>query len=116
MNIGNVLTAFSCFLILIVSACTSPDDEIRANQNRAGEIIQAISNYTQEYDQFPGQLDDLQPTYISKIPKTTRGENFNYRFFIADYYELCFEATSKRNYGCCYSSYFEDWECSFGEE
>lgn len=115
MNSRNMIVLGS-FLILVLSACGDTTGDIPANQERANELVQAISNYAQEYGRFPDRLDVLVPEFIAEIPYTVGGREFHYyRLYEPDEYLLYFEVTDKSSYGCGYSSRLEDWECSFGD-
>jgi len=68
------LAVVSCLLILAATACKSNQiseaDEIKANQERAQPILQAIGAYEKDHGQWPESLDLLTPTYLAEIPKT----------------------------------------------
>lgn len=115
MSIRHKLTIFCYLLVLTTSACTTPSDEIRANQERASEIIKAINSYEQEHGQFPVQLDVLVPTYLSQMPKTITDHDFIYSRHNLDGYYLSFYVKSKQNLGCSYIYRLENWDCSFGD-
>lgn len=115
MSTRNIVIIFCYLFILITSACTTPSDEIRANQERASEIIKAINSYEQDYGQFPEQLDVLVPKYLSQLPKTIMGEMFTYSPDHLDGYYLIFDVVSKQNLGCRYIYRLQGWDCSYGD-
>jgi hypothetical protein len=74
----NNLIFLGCIFILLASACTSRTDKIKLNQARGNEIVQALNEYKQTSGQFPETLNALTPSYLSKIPKTVEGDDFEY--------------------------------------
>ena len=118
MNAKKTLIAFFCFFSLFVPACELSRDEkndiMKANQKQASGIIEAIAIYEQDYGQLPERLDVLVPKYLSEIPKTTMGQDFDYSLNDLDGYYLCFYSARTENWGCCYYHRLERWDCSYG--
>lgn len=98
-------------LVLLISACASTVDELRANQEQGRKIVQAINQYAQDHSQLPEHLDGLTPNYLSTIPKTVAGRDFTYTLSSLDGYLLCFEDGGK----CCYLQRHKLWDCSPGD-
>lgn len=104
-----------CILVLSAPACTSTAERITDNQERASSIIQALSNYEQDYGCFPEQLDALIPTYLEEIPETTVGQNFVYVLESQDSYYIIFDVPGKRDLSCRYIHRWDSWDCSYGD-
>ena len=115
MSMRNALLACCCLLILVAVACTSTAEEIATNRERGSAIVQAITKYVQDRGQLPEKLEVLVPSYLSKIPKTTRESDFAYRMDDLQGYYLCFDVPTKRNLGCCYNHGLDFWDCGFGD-
>jgi hypothetical protein len=106
------LILLGCLLVLSLSSCLSKDDEIKVNQERGNKIVQAINDYQREQGQFPKQLDLLVPNYLSEIPKTISGYDFEYGLDDLDGYYLGFDI--QRGNGCGYAPRFQVWDCTGG--
>jgi hypothetical protein len=109
----------SCLILaLCVSACTTDgivNETIRINQERANEIISALTRYQQVYGQFPDQLASLVPTYLKQMPVTLSGQGFEYTLDTLEGYYLTFHTDDNGNVGCGYNQRLKGWDCSRGD-
>jgi len=123
-----ILVLVFCWIIVIVPlACTwtrsyveaqsqRAATEIDANQELADPVLSAINGYEEEQGYLPEQLSYLLPTYLSAIPKTVGGQDFEYYLDDINGYYLCFDVLSKPCLGCCYYGRLDFWDCSGGCE
>ena len=109
------LLLLNCFIILAITACLSPDEEIRINQERGNKIIEVLEDYNRDHGQFPKNLELLVPDYLSEIPKTITDKEFIYGLGGLDGYYFGFDVTSRPTLGCGYSYRWKKWECSYGD-
>jgi hypothetical protein len=109
----------SCWILFFsLSACSTNEtttEIIKANQERASEIIGALARYQQAHGQFPDQLDLLVPTYLTHIPATLSGQNFEYEPDDLEGYYLLFQVDSDKSLGCGYNQRLKGWDCSRGD-
>ena len=100
-----------------LAACKSEQELIQINQDRAHTIIVALDNYESDHGTLPDSLDALVPTYLSRLPNTTRNEPFFYSASAVDGYIVSFTVWRKnrRGYGCGYAHDSADWECGYGD-
>jgi hypothetical protein len=109
--------AFICLVLAVLvlpCGCQQQTATIEGEEERANSIVQAITQYKEDYNQYPEQLAVLMPDYLSSIPKTMVGKDYTYIVSEVDGYLLCFDAP-KSQANCCYLPRFEKWDCSFGE-
>ncbi len=109
------LLFLSCFILLTIAACLSPDEEIRINQERGNKIVKVLEDYNRDYGQFPENLELLVPAYLSEIPRTVTNNEFIYGVGGLDGYYFGFDVTTRPTLGCGYSYRREKWECSFAD-
>lgn len=107
-----VILILCCLVVLWIVACTSTADRIRNDQTQASDILLALENYQRDHGRFPNELDDLAPTYLEEVPKTTGRQDFAYTLDVADGYHLCFAYPSRST--CCYIQRLAAWDCSPG--
>jgi hypothetical protein len=96
-------------ITLILSACTGEADLIQINQQRGREIAGAIEAYEEAHGRLPDRLEALAPTYLAEIPKTVKGQDFDYTLSEEAGYHLSFEV--EENLKCNFDPHFEMWEC-----
>lgn len=115
---------------ITISGCTTlfrdADADNDSDKQTAETIIIAIDQYQLDHGEFPDSLDLLVPDYLTGIPGTIRGGDFEYYPFHdsdrGDDYELCFydDTTRSTDYGCCYMWWFDNppnydgWDCTQG--
>lgn len=103
-----------CIAALGLVACVNSDvesyEEGQITQERAEQIILAVDKYAQDHDQPPHQLDVLVPAYLKEIPKTAKGQSFDYRLCVVDGYDLCYHYRNRAI--CCYIPRLESWDCT----
>ena len=120
MRIKSIFLLSCCIFGLVVTACKvtngfdKREKDIKANQSRAKEIVQAIISYERDGGELPKSLDDLVPTYFAELPKTTSGQEFVYSLDDANYFFLSFDVRHEENLSCRYMSPLNGWDCSFG--
>ena len=110
-NCRSSLLCFACMIILI--ACTSPQEEHESNMTRGNSLVSAIEAYEQQYGQPPTTLHALVPEFLPVIPLTVFGKEFEYEpndRFSYNRWSLTFHVESN-NTGCTYISYFGRWDC-----
>lgn len=111
------LLLFLVLVCIVLGACVDNSKEISdANKRMAEQIISALEKYSQDNRQFPIQLEDLVPQYLSDLPETVEGSKFFYRPDKTVEYYLCFEISSGKIPGCCYIPQHELWDCTRGAE
>lgn len=105
-------------LILCVTACgidSKANEEIKNNEGRAVEIINALARFEQEHSRFPDHLGLLVPTYLAQIPTTVSGQNFTYVLDTLEGYYLIFYLESDATLACGYNQRLKGWDCSRGD-
>ncbi len=103
-------------LLFGVSGCQNDVNDNRDNQVVAQPIIIALNEYQQQNnDEYPQDLNDLVPDYLTALPKTIRGEEFQYYPDENEGYYLCFGIGTKGKYGCCYNQRLASWDCTNGD-
>lgn len=105
-------------LMLCLSACgvkIKANEEIKNNQGRAIEIINALTRYEQEHGRFPDQLDLLVPAYLAQIPITSSGKDFSCELDTLEGFYLTFYLDSDETLACSYNQRLKGWDCSRGD-
>lgn len=109
--------AIAATLALILGSCARSlsHEEVREQQAAAVELISAIEAYRSDTGQYPEVLGDLAPGYIAVVPAPPLDDAYRYRLVRSDHeFELGF--SSGRNSGCSWMSFFDRWDCGFGDE
>jgi len=114
------LFLFIMIISLIPSGCRNDFDDNKENQAIGNFIIAALDDYQEQNNgEYPSSLDDLVPNYLTSLPETVRGEEFEYFPDKLEGYYLCFGPWSNDKYGCCYNkwfdSQFDSWDCTDGD-
>jgi len=111
------IPTLTILLVLVFHGDKSVDQRNRADMKVANTMITAIELYGKEYQNYPRDVQELCPTFINSIPKTSTGHEFLFRRDIEEGYYLCFgqnEMAGFNPFGCCYTPKF-GWECTPGE-
>jgi hypothetical protein len=88
-------------------------EEEESGKRQGNEIVEAIERYYKETSQYPNNLDELTPVYLSEIPLTITGEPFGYRLVEPQIYYLSFQLVrTERKSACTYMGDLKTWECS----
>ena len=125
MGNKRALILLCCIVALSTARCHVLDregtrerwrEEVLANQEKADEIIRALTEYEQQMGRLPRDLEDLVPTYLSAIPETVAGDNYEYDPRQIPGYVLCFDVATYPHRGCCFHEYMCIWDCSGGAE
>ena len=84
------------------------------NQDAAEPILIALEEHNSNHGRYPDNLNDLIPIFLSEVPKTINGKEFEYSLDKVDRYMFCFNRYEPNLSGCCYYRYLETWDCTPG--
>ncbi len=85
----------------------------QVDPNNRARVVQAIYAYRDDHGEFPKQLTDLIPSYISAIPKDRSGKPMFYSIDSVNGFNLSYRI--RQNYGCGISDKEPEWGCGFGD-
>ncbi len=94
------------------------NEEMDATMEIAHQILVALEAYEADRGGYPKRLELLLPTYLSSIPPTSSGSEFEYERddrYDEGYY-LCFDTTGYIDNRCCFHRRLCIWDCSPGGE
>ena len=122
MSTKSKLILTCCFIIFIVSACQSKEEMvqkrvefIRINEERGSKIVQALNEYEQDHGTVPEQLEELVPTYLPEVPRTSNEEDFIYKMVkVSKSIRFSLYFRVEGTLSCGYNDPFKMWECSPG--
>lgn len=114
MNAVSKLMRVFCFLLLsiLMVACNNRDQALqdrRASQEKATPMIEAIEAHFEDTGEYPAQIEELVPEYLTDIPTDFRGDEYRYHVTSLGYY-LCFG--DAHPYKCCFHHV---WDCTPGD-
>jgi len=88
-------------------------EEQESGKQQGDEIVKAIEKYHKETSQYPNDLDELIPIYLSELPFTITGQQFGFRLVEPQIYYLSFLLGRREGrFACTYMGDLKAWECS----
>lgn len=110
-------------VICLVSLCGctqkgkfNAQEEIADGTTKGEQIVQALEAYHAANGRYPGQLQDLVPSYIVEVPATMAEKEYEFRLSQSDIFCLSFPVTMNAHVGsgtiCTYIKRLEVWDCS----
>jgi len=99
--------------VFVLVGCTSSHEERKGNMEEGERIVAAIKQYEKKYGTHPTTLNALAPEFLSDVPHTFSGKDFEYDpedLLAYSKWSLTFDMASDDS-GCTYISHFESWDC-----
>jgi len=82
--ISSTLLIYSCMVILIFFTWDIRRSALIEVATKSESLISAIKSYEKEVGKAPSSLDELIPTYITKIPSTVMMRYPKYEYSVSD--------------------------------
>lgn len=102
------------FLALLAQFYRIDGPGVQAGQEQAGELLIALRQYKNDTGQYPFDLNQLVPTYLSALPRPAWRSSYEYELQ-ADGKEFTLSFEVGRNMDgdyCKYYSQTQVWQCT----